>query len=532
MKNFASIKLLILMLIVWAAPTLSAQQSTDTFVPTYKYRVSLTDKKGNPFSVKHPEKFLSQKSLDRRARQGLKVDQSDLPVTPAYVERIRQTGVSVCHTSKWQNTVVVETSDKEKMEAVKALPFVKEVRLVASYTEPRPADKVDRHSLVKHTDPDGAHNSGIDTLQTEPEVVLGKVIKKNVRMRYRLQNDTLSRQDITEIEEVAAENDEQFSYVMELIKQRRASLGETDDADDPVYGKSGNQIFINHVDALHKQGYRGEGMTIAIIDGGFYNADIIPGLSHVKVLGTKDFAEAGGNVFEKQNHGMMVLSCIAANTPGKIVGTAPEASFWLLRSEDGDSEQLVEEDNWCAAIEYADSVGADLVNTSLGYTVFDNTDDNVLYSEQDGSTHLISRSASMAASKGMVLCQSAGNEGDNQWKRIGVPADADNILTVGALKPDGTNTLFSSLGMAADGRVKPDVCAQGQDCAVYASNGTVTTANGTSFSSPIMCGMVACYWQAHPTLSAFEVVDAVRRLADRFDRPDNVYGFGTPDFSK
>ena len=229
---------------------------------------------------------------------------------------------------------------------------------------------------------------------------------------------------------------------------------------------------------------------------------------------------------------MMVLSCIASNTPGTFVGTAPEASFWLLRSEDGDTEQPVEEDNWAAAVEFADSVGADVVNTSLGYSKYDNPADKIKYYEMDGHTCLASRTASMMASKGMVLCNSAGNEGDNQWKLISVPADADDVLTVGALTPEGNNTDFSSLGNSADGRIKPDVMAMGQDCTVLSTRGTLTTANGTSFASPIMCGAVTCYWQAHPTLTALEVVKAVRALGDNVNHPDNVYGYGTPDFSK
>ena len=298
------------------------------------------------------------------------------------------------------------------------------------------------------------------------------------------------------------------------------------------YGKAENQIKQLHGDVLHSQGYRGAGMTIAVIDGGFHNADIIPMLQNVKILGTKDFGGNDENVYELERHGLMVLSCIGMNQPYYMVGTAPEASFYLLRSEDSDTEQLVEEDNWCAALEYADSVGVDLVNSSLGYTVFDNPLDNVEYWEQDGKTHINSRSASMAASKGMIVCNSAGNSGNNSWKRIGVPADASDILAVGALTPKGKNTNFSSVGHSADGRVKPDVCAQGENCSLMGNYGNLTVANGTSFASPILCGMVACYWQAHPTLTAKEMIEAIHRLGDRYEHPDNVYGYGLPDFSK
>lgn len=433
------------------------------FTPYYKYRVELKDKKGCGYSVKHPEAFLSAKSIARRKRQGLSVDESDLPVSKKYLDEIRNTGARVLHTSKWNNTALIQTTDTSLAARLTSLPFVARVRQVAVYKkapESLPTDQQRQHMVDK------AHTPG----------------------------DTIS------------------------------GTG--------YYGLAENQIKQLHGDALHAQGYRGEGMTIAIIDGGFLNADIIPMLQDVRILGAKDFAGENDNVYAHERHGMMVLSCIAMNQPYYSVGTAPEASFYLLRSEDSGSEQLVEEDNWCAAIEYADSVGVDLVNSSLGYTHFDNPTDNVEYWEQDGKTHLNSRSASLAASKGIVVCNSAGNSGSQSWKRIGVPADAIDILAVGSLTPKGLNTTFSSVGHSADGRVKPDVCAQGESCALMGSYGKLTSANGTSFSSPILCGMVACYWQAHPSLTAKEVIDHIHRLGDRYEHPDNVFGYGTPDFSK
>ena len=215
-----------------------------------------------------------------------------------------------------------------------------------------------------------------------------------------------------------------------------------------------------------------------------------------------------------------------------MVGTAPGASFWLLRSEDGDTEQMVEEDYWAAAMEFADSVGADVVNSSLGYTKFDNNADNIEYREQDGLTRLISRTASMVASKGMILCNSAGNEGWGIWKRIGCPADAHDILAVGAVDRNGGNAMFSSLGYSADGRVKPDVAAMGVFSTVLDIRGQIGHANGTSFSSPILAGMVACLWQAFPDLDAYEIMELVRRSGDRADCPDNVFGYGVPDFGR
>ena len=284
--------------------------------------------------------------------------------------------------------------------------------------------------------------------------------------------------------------------------------------------------------ALHGAGFKGEGMTVAIIDGGFFNVDVIKGFQNTKILGTKDFVDPTENFYATGSHGMMVLSCMGANIPNYMVGTAPEASYWLIMSEDGASEQLIEEDNWSAAIEFADSVGVDVINTSLGYYDFDNKADNLGYESLDGHTHICSKSASMVASKGMILCCSAGNEGNGKWKKITAPADAIDVLTVGAVDPDGSRVAFSSQGNTADGRIKPDVMATGLPSAVYSTAGSLTYSAGTSFSSPILCGMVACLWQALPNLNAYQIMDVVRKSGNRADNPDELYGYGIPDFFK
>lgn len=521
--------------LVLAVASAFGQEQTDTaehFTPYYKYRVQLTDKKHNDYSTRRPAEFLSQKSIERRRRQGLKVDKTDLPVTRRYVEGITAMGVKVCSTSKWNNTVLVQTSDTLLMDSIASLPYVQSVCRVASYTAPRRAKFLDRYSLIQPIDT-------LESLDTVPSLLAAE--KDSVRRAKmlasleELQEDERARWSKDSLGVVA-------DFFMGLLTPSMHSDDETNDDEatdaDSVsltrWGKGYVQIHQLGGDALHNRGFRGKGMTIAIIDGGFYNADIIPMLKDVRILGSRDFVETenGGNIYGSQSHGMMVLSCIAANTPYTFTGTAPDASFWLLRSEDGDTEQPVEEDNWAAAIEFADSVGADVVNTSLGYSDFDDKSDNYAYWQLDGHHEICSNSASMLAAKGMVLCCSAGNEADNRWKLISAPADAEDVLTVGALTDQGENTLFSSLGPAADGRVKPDVMAMGQDCTLLDTDGTLTTASGTSFASPIMCGMVACFWQANPHMTAKEVINAVRQLGDRYTHPDNVYGYGTPDFSK
>ncbi len=273
-------------------------------------------------------------------------------------------------------------------------------------------------------------------------------------------------------------------------------------------------------------------MTIAVIDAGFHNADKITAMQNIRILGTRDFVNPSADIFAESSHGMMVLSCIGMNRPEIMTGTAPEASFWLLRSEDESSEHLVEQDYWAAAVEFADSVGVDVVNTSLGYYSFDDKSKNYAYHHLDGQYALMSRQASRAADKGMVLVCSAGNSGMGSWKKLTPPGDAENVLTVGAIDKEGLLAPFSSVGNTADNRVKPDVMAVGLGADVIRTDGNQGKANGTSFSSPIICGMVACLWQARPELTAKEVIELVRRAGDRAGFPDNIYGYGIPDMWK
>lgn len=295
------------------------------------------------------------------------------------------------------------------------------------------------------------------------------------------------------------------------------------------YGEASTQVEMIAADRLHDRGFTGQGVTIAVIDGGFHNADRIKGLSGVNILGTRNFVNPGRDVYLEGSHGMMVLSCIGSNNPRVHVGTAPGASFYLLLSEDGASEFPIEEDNWCAAVEYADSLGCDIVTSSLGYTEFDDKSMSHPYWQLDGKTFVNSRSASLCASRGIVCLNSAGNSGDERWKLIGAPADGQNMLAVGAVDPRRRNTRFSSLGNSADGRIKPDVMAMGQRCAVFDTDGEITYVNGTSFSCPILCGGVACLMQAFPNAKPEEIVRAVCLSGDRAEHPDNVFGHGIPN---
>lgn len=315
-------------------------------------------------------------------------------------------------------------------------------------------------------------------------------------------------------------------------EKRLAEIDDSLNTSTNFYGEAYTQISQLNGILLHNAGYRGKGMTIAVIDGGFYNADAMKLLDNVKVLGTHNFVRPNQSVYDENSHGMSVLSCMGANKPHVLVGTAPEAEYWLLVSEDSYSETPAEEDYWAAALEFADSVGADVVNTSLGYNGFDDPAMSVKYNELDGNSHLISRSASLAASRGLMVVNSAGNSGIDAWKLITPPADGRDIITVGAVDKHKVNALFSSLGNTADGRIKPDVMAMGQASAVATTKGRVGTASGTSFSSPITAGMVACLMQALPSHKPTDIIKLLHESGSFAEHPNNIYGYGIPDYWK
>ncbi|HIE15495.1 MAG TPA: T9SS type A sorting domain-containing protein [Bacteroidales bacterium] len=302
------------------------------------------------------------------------------------------------------------------------------------------------------------------------------------------------------------------------------------------YGLGTSQITMLRGNFLHQLGYRGEGMLIAVLDAGFYNVNQMHLFDSLRndnrIIGTYDFVENDTNVYDDHSHGMSVLSTMATNDPGYFIGTAPKASFLLLRTEDANTEYLIEEDNWVVAAEYADSVGADLINTSLGYTVFDDTLQNHTYADMNGITSRIALAADMAFEKGIFVVCSAGNSGDDPWHYISTPADAFNALSVGAVDLSGNYANFSSTGPSADGRIKPNVASPGADVMVAFTNDSIYSGNGTSFSSPITCGLLACLWQAFPDKTNNEIKEAIEQSASQYEHPDSLLGYGIPDFEK
>lgn len=427
---------------------------------TLMYRLYFKDKdlSCTPYSLDRPLEFLSARSMDRRKRQGLKVDETDLPVSPHYIKTVTDEGIEVVGKSKWNNTLLVRIHKEKELRKLDGLDFITKITKV--FASPDSISERTRSSVRKELNDWGSMGGG-------------------------------------------------------------------------EYGAADAQIKSLDGIRLHAANYRGDGIMIAVFDGGFMNVDKIPALHGIKLAGLKDFVvPKSNNIFTEMEHGTMVLSTMATNVSGTYVGVAPDAQYLLVRCEDERTESPAEEDYWAEAAEYADSCGVDVISSSLGYHAFDDATMDHQYWEQDGHTALISRSASMCADKGIVCVNSAGNDGMGSWKKINFPADADDILTVGSVNDHGVNAAFSAVGPTADGRIKPDVMAFGSPTSVITGRGSIINDNGTSFSAPLIAGMVACLWQALPNKTARQIIKLVRLAGNNQQHPDNVYGYGVPDFWK
>lgn len=438
-----------------AALCLHGQTSPDT------YWVPFTDKENTPFSLDQPEQFLSARAIQRRTTQGIGYDQLDLPVDPAYITAVLNTGeVDLLNQSKWFNGITIRTTDLDALSAIQSLGFVNALQ------------------------PTGVSMAG------------------------------QSRQP-------------KFLELAPVLDR---------DGEPELYGTAFRQIEMLNGHQLHAIQAKGQGMLIGVLDSGFLGVDSAIAFQSLRdrdgIVLTRDLVRHDGDVFDDHYHGRSVLSCMAADLDGVILGTAPGADYVLIRTENAESEYPVEEDNWIAGAELADSIGCDVLNTSLGYTTFDDSTMDHTYAQLDGQTLRISIAARIAVQKGMIPVHSAGNSGTSEWRYIGAPADAIDILAVGAVGDVENSAPWSSRGPSADGRVKPDVCAMGWGSIVLRENvDSVVAANGTSFASPILAGLVACLWQLHPNNTAPEVMAAVRQSASFYTAPSDSLGYGVPDFA-
>ncbi len=445
---------LIFLLVFFLGEFISLAQST----PKSYFWVQLKDKKGTPYLVSKPEAFLSQRAIARRNRQHIAIDETDLPVSPVYLDTLKKRGLEIFHTSKWLNGVTVRITDTALIRKIAALPFVASVQ----YT--RPAN-----------------------------------VLKSAKNKF--------------------------------------NEAELQAAIDPAnYGSAISQLTQLKGEYLHNQGFKGKGIQIAILDAGFWHVNEIEAFDSLRnnkrLLGTWDMVDPKSDFYQQHTHGMSVLSCMAGNTPGKLIGTAPDASFYLIRTEDAATEYLVEEDNWIAGAELADSLGADVINSSLGYYSFDDPTMNHPFSDMNGKKTRVTQGANMAFKKGILVFNSAGNEGNNAWKRIIAPSDGENVIAVAAVDKNGIRAAFSSVGPAYGGAVKPNVAAVGSSTYLVTSSGILGFSSGTSFSSPVLAGMGACLLQANPYANVMQVKMAIEQSAHQYSKPDSLLGYGIPDFEK
>ena len=331
--------------------------------------------------------------------------------------------------------------------------------------------------------------------------------------------------------------DEEPSVIPPLsLRKREVIIGERQEAK----GEGLEQLVQLNLLPLHQAGYKGKGIRVGIADGGFYNADSLESLPHDQWLGYTDLTDDKEDIFgQTGNHGSLCLTAIVAHkeiSDGTLAGTftysgtATEASYYLFKTEEHATESPKEIDNWVAAIEMADSLGLHIVSTSLGYTTFDDEQFNFAYSDMDGLTSRGALASRIAARKGMLLVTAMGNEGNKPWHYLSTPADADSILSVGAVNKDGAIATFSSYGPSADGRVKPEVCAMGEGTSLISpANNTVITSNGTSFACPLIAGMAASLWSALPQATNMEIREIIIRSCDRYSQPHEQYGYGIPN---
>ena len=320
--------------------------------------------------------------------------------------------------------------------------------------------------------------------------------------------------------------DEESSVIPPLSLRKREAKGEGLEAK----GEGLEQLAQLNLLLLHQTGYKGQGIRIGIADGGFYNADSLESLPHDQWLGYTDLTDSQHDFFGPEgNHGTLCLSAIMGQQEN-YQGVATQAEYFLFRTEEHNTESPKEIDNWVAAIEMADSLGLHIVSTSLGYTTFDQEHFNFAYADMDGRTSRGAQASLIAARKGMLLVTAIGNEGNKTWHYLSTPADADSILSVGAVKKDGAIAMFSSYGPSADGRVKPEVCAMGEGTSLISpANNAVISSNGTSFACPLIAGMAASLWSALPQATNMEIREMIIRSCDRYSQPHEQYGYGIPN---
>ena len=473
-------------------------------VRVVRYWIQFPDKGPDTQAKLHQKSSLlkangwTDRSLERRERLGISIDFLDLPVYQPYLSALSSVeGLTIRSVSRWLNAASVEVSNPELLSNLSDLAFVEHIQPVSRF-------KVEEEPIQ------------FEFTSTEH------------------QSSSLRSGSLPLAEPGVPGSVNQWSDDLEIYSYSRLNHDEFPSLD---YGQADFQVAMLRVPYLHQLGYRGAGMLIGVFDAGWRDADILPQFERLRsnngIADVWNFYKNNDSVYEYSNHGTAVLSTMAGFLNGEYAGTAPDARFALYLTEVEEFERIIEEDFWLAAAERADMQGVDVINTSLGYTTFDDIDSafNHTYADMDGQTTIISRAANWAASRGMLVVTSAGNQGNSAWKYIGAPADADSALAIGAVDAFGQYVNFSSVGPSADGDVKPNVSAVGFATAVIGSSGTVGFGSGTSFASPLVCGSAACLWQAFPEKSNMEIFRAIQESANQYQTPDSLLGYGIPDFT-
>lgn len=432
-----------------------------------RYVVQLKDKAAGTASFTNPSAYLSQRAIDRRSRYNITIDSTDLPVPATYIQQIKNIpNVTVLNVSRWLNAVAIQTTDANAITAINALSFVKSTNGIAA----RAKDDADK--FIETITPLSSNTSA------KPAGTLSDFFN---------------------------------------------------------YGTSSyNEIHLHWGEFLHNIGLRGQGMEIAVLDGGFFNYTTLKSFDSIningQVLDTWDFVANHASVTEDNAHGMQCLSTIAANIPGEFIGKAPKANFHLYRTEDVTSEYPIEEFNWACGAEKADSIGADIISSSLGYGYgFSGGVPDYPYADLNGDITMSARAADLAAKKGLLVVNAAGNSGNDYWQKIVTPADADSVIAVAAVSTTGVVGAFSSYGPSADGRIKPDLASVGVAAMIQAANNTIVMSNGTSYACPNLAGLATCLWQGFPEFNNMQIIHAMKQSGSIYTTPNDRIGYGIPN---
>ncbi|GAA0877135.1 S8 family serine peptidase [Algoriphagus jejuensis] len=434
-----------------------------------RYAVYFKYKPQTEFSLLNPQEFLTQKALDRRTREGVRTDSLDLPVAAKYLDQLALLSDYLLYSSKWMNAAVLVT-DKSRADQIGTFPFVEKVELVAKNFLANPTASTGERSRAS-------------------------ALNENNTNLPKLNNRELT----------VAENSYDF------------------------------QNKLIGIDVMHAEGFTGEGVTIAVFDAGFPGTDTVSAFVHLftnsQIVAQRDFVRPWNrDVFSGHQHGTNVLSLIAANEPAKLVSGAYGSDFILVITEEVETEYRVEEFNWVRAAEFADSLGADIISSSLGYWDFDDPAMNYTVEDLDGKTTTITQGVTIASEKGILIVNSVGNYGSAGESSLLAPADGAGIISVGSVNANGEVSSFSSRGPTGDGRVKPELAAFGDSPVLIRANGTVGSSNGTSFSAPQIAALAAGLWEAKPELTKAELMENLFRSASQYGNPDNLLGYGVPNF--